>query len=92
MEFLVSDLDKVISVPVESIVRYNERDHVAVKKAEGGWDWREVTLGVSNDRVVEVKKGLKSGEQVAQANGPLDRTDEARHAEPANTARREPEW
>jgi HlyD family secretion protein len=65
VEFLVSDLDNVISVPVEAIVRYDEKDHLAVKKADGGWDWREVTLGVSNDRAVEVKEGLKSGEQVA---------------------------
>ena len=78
VDFLVSEHDNVISVPVEAIVRYEDKDRVAVKKAEGGWEWREVTLGVSNDRVVEVKEGLKSGEQVAVK--PTDLlTEQTRH-------------
>ncbi len=65
VEILVSEHDNVISVPVEAIVRYDDKDHVAVKKTDGGYEWREVTLGVTNERVVEVKAGLKAGEQVA---------------------------
>jgi HlyD family secretion protein len=65
VDFLVSEHDEVISVPVEAIVRYDDKDRVAVIKPEGGFEWREVTLGISNDRVVEVKQGLKAGEQVA---------------------------
>ena len=71
VEFLVSEHDNVISVPVEAIVRFDDKDHVAVKKPDGGFEWRQVTLGVSNDRVVEVKEGLKSGEQVAVKGGEL---------------------
>jgi HlyD family secretion protein len=70
VEILVSEHDNVISVPVAAIVRYNGKDHAAVKKANSGWEWREVILGVSNDRDVEVKEGLRSGEQVAVK--PLD--------------------
>ena len=70
VEILVSEHDNVLSVPVAAIVRYDDKDHVAVKKGGDGFDWREVTLGVANDRVVEVKAGLKAGEQVIVT--PLD--------------------
>ena len=70
VEILVSELDNVLSVPVGAVVRYEDKDHVAVKKADGGIEWREVTLGLSNDQVVEVKQGIKAGEQVAVK--PLD--------------------
>ena len=37
---------------------------MAVKKSDGGFEWREVTLGASNADTFEVKKGLIAGEQV----------------------------
>jgi len=70
VEIHVTERDNVLSVPVESVVRYENKDHVAVKKPDGTIDWREVTLGLSNEKVVEVKQGLRSGEQVATK--PLD--------------------
>jgi HlyD family secretion protein len=65
VEIHVAERDNVLSVPVEAIVQYDGQDHVAVKKADGAFEWREVTLGISNEREVEVNQGLKSGEQVA---------------------------
>ena len=53
-----------------------------MKKADGGWDWREVNLGVSNERDVEVKQGLKAGEQVAIK--PLDLLTEQQKREMQN--------
>ena len=79
VEIMVSELDNVISVPVAAIVQYNGKDHLAVKKADGGWNWREVNLGVSNERDVEVKQGLKAGEQVAIK--PLDLLTEQQRRE-----------
>ena len=38
VEIMVSELDNVISVPVAAVVQYNGKDHLAVKKADGGWD------------------------------------------------------
>ena len=64
VEILVLELDNVLAVPVASVVRYGDKDHVAVKLAEGAIDWREVTLGETNSEVVEVKGGLKAGEAV----------------------------
>ena len=65
VEILVTELDNVLSVPVQAVVHYDDKDHVAVKKPDGGFEWREVTLGVSNDKLVEIKKGIESGEHVA---------------------------
>jgi RNA polymerase sigma factor (sigma-70 family) len=71
VEILVAERDDVLSVPVSSVVYYDSKDHVAVKKPGGGFDWREVTLGPSDDKVVVVKEGLKSGEAVAVDSAPL---------------------
>jgi RND family efflux transporter MFP subunit len=65
VEILANDLENVLSVPVEAVVRYDQKDHVAVKKPGGGFEWREVTLGLSNEQQVEVKQGIQSGELVA---------------------------
>ena len=61
----------MLSVPVDAIVHYNEKDHVAVKKPDGAIDWRDVTLGQSNGQLVEVKQGIKSGELVVTKPGAL---------------------
>jgi HlyD family secretion protein len=71
VEIMVSELDNVLSVPIEAIVRYDDKDHVAVQKSDGGIEWRELVLGQSNDRYVEVKQGIKSGESVVIKPLPL---------------------
>ena len=65
VEILVAELDNVLSVPVQAVLHYDGKDQVAVKKPDGGFAWREVTLGASNDKVIEIKKGIQSGEHVA---------------------------
>ncbi|MDR3623327.1 MAG: efflux RND transporter periplasmic adaptor subunit [Paludisphaera borealis] len=71
VEILVAALDDVLSVPVQAVVQYDDKDHVAVKKPDGGVDWREVKLGRSNGHAVEVKEGLKAGEAVVIEPVPL---------------------
>jgi RND family efflux transporter MFP subunit len=71
VEILVADLDNVLSVPAQAVVSYEGKDHVAVKKPDGRIDWREVTLGLSDGKMVEIKEGLKSGETVASDPAPL---------------------
>ncbi|MFO0909667.1 MAG: HlyD family efflux transporter periplasmic adaptor subunit [Isosphaeraceae bacterium] len=65
VEILVNELENVLSVPVQAVLQYGGKDHVAIRKPEGGFDWNDVELGVSNDKLVEVKKGIKSGDLVA---------------------------
>ncbi len=65
VEILVTELENVLDVPVQAILEFKSKDHVAVKQPDGTYAWREVTLGLSNDKLVEVKKGLKAGDLVA---------------------------
>jgi HlyD family secretion protein len=66
VEVLVTELDNVLSVPVESLLVYDGKyyDIVAVKKPGGGFEWRDVILGTGNEKFVEIKEGIRSGEAV----------------------------
>ena len=76
VEILVTELDDVLSVPVQSILEFKGKDYVFVKDGDG-FRQQEITVGISNDQHVEAKKGLKSGDQVALSPGVL-LTDEQR--------------
>jgi RND family efflux transporter MFP subunit len=89
-EILAASRDNVLSVPVQSVVRFDDTSHVAVKTPDGGIDWREVTLGMSNDTMVEVKEGLKSGETIVQSPIPLLSEDQKRKMPRRPTRRPEP--
>jgi len=65
VEIFGDERDNVLTVPVKAVLHFDGKDHVAVKKPEGGFDWREVTLGLSDETIVEIKQGLKSGDVVA---------------------------
>jgi HlyD family secretion protein len=66
VEVLVTELDNVLSVPIESLLVYDGKyyDIVAVKKPGGGFEWRDVILGTGNEKFVEIKEGIRSGEAV----------------------------
>ena len=79
VEILVTELADVLSVPVQAVLEYQGKDHVAVK-TDDGHDWRVVRLGISNDKLVEVREGLKTGEVVALNPIALMSEDEKRQA------------
>ena len=58
-------------MPVKAVVRYDGKDHVAVKRPGGRVEWRDVVLGASDGSIVEVKEGLRGGEQVILEAEPL---------------------
>jgi HlyD family secretion protein len=58
------DHPDVLSVPLGAVIRYDNSDHLAVKRADGGIEWREVKLGLANETIVEVQAGITAGEQV----------------------------
>ncbi len=64
VEIDVADLENVLTVPVRSVISFQGKDHVAVRKPAGELEWREVTLGLSDGVHFEVKKGIQSGEVV----------------------------
>lgn len=65
VEILIPELDNVLSVPLKSVLAFGGKNHLAVKKPASGFDWREVEIGQSDERIAVIKKGLKSGDVVA---------------------------
>jgi RND family efflux transporter MFP subunit len=63
-EFLIAKRENVLSMPVESILSYDGKDHVSVRKPDGTLELREVSLGVSDGKRVEITQGIESGETV----------------------------
>ena len=59
VEILITELDDVLSVPVQAVLEFKGKDHVTVRTPDGDIEWREVTLGITNDTHVEVKEGLR---------------------------------
>ena len=64
-EILITQLDGVLAVPIKAVLNFDGKDHVAVKKPDRRFEWREVASGVSDGTLVELKKGVKSGDVVA---------------------------
>ncbi len=65
------NLENVLSVPRGAVVHYQERDHVALKAADGRVEWRTVVLGATDGTDVEAREGLKAGEKVILDPRPL---------------------
>ncbi len=65
VEILVLEHENALRVPAEAVLQYDGKAHVAVKKPDGGFEWRDVTLGAYNGAEVEVKHGINPGEHVA---------------------------
>lgn len=64
VEILVTQLDNVLSVPVQAILEFKNKDYVYVRQGDE-FARREIKLGVSNDKLVEVKEGINEGDEVA---------------------------
>jgi cobalt-zinc-cadmium efflux system membrane fusion protein len=53
-----------LAIPVQSVVRENDKDHVFVQVAPNQYRLREVTLGSEYQSMVAVANGLEEGEVV----------------------------
>ena len=67
----VAELHDVLTVPEDTVAFLQGKSHVAVKKASGGIEWREVVLGLRGGGSIEVKQGLKSGDAVVRESARL---------------------
>jgi RND family efflux transporter MFP subunit len=65
VEILVTQLDDVLSVPVQAVLEFKGKDYVYVARPDGEFVRREIKKGTSNDKLLEVKDGLQAGEEVA---------------------------
>ncbi|CAN5909502.1 hypothetical protein BH23PLA1_BH23PLA1_16730 [soil metagenome] len=65
VEVLIARLENVLSVPVQSVIEFNNKHHVWVyADRETGWERREVELGMTNSKYIEIKDGLNEAEVV----------------------------
>ncbi len=79
VEILVTELDNVLSVPVQAILQFKGKEYVFARDGDG-FRRVEVEMGISNDQHVEIKKGLKDGDAVAMTPTNLLTEDERREA------------
>ena len=75
----VDHLDKVLSVPVLAVLEFNGKDHLT-KKVDGRFVQNPVDLGLSNEKFVEIKSGVKEGDVVAMSPISLMTEEEKRNA------------
>lgn len=61
---LVDRKEDVLSVPVQAILEYQGKAHVAYRAADG-YERKEVKLGATNDKFVEITEGVTEGMVVA---------------------------
>jgi RND family efflux transporter MFP subunit len=66
VRIIVAERADVVQVPLEAI-SYDDEDvpSVLIVDAGGGTSLRTVSLGVANNQLVEIKKGVRAGERVA---------------------------
>ncbi|MBM3724009.1 MAG: HlyD family efflux transporter periplasmic adaptor subunit [Acidobacteria bacterium] len=64
-QILVDKSDNVLKVPKAAVREEAGKQVAYVKNAKGGFDKREIKLGMGNDLEVAVTAGLKDGEEVA---------------------------
>jgi multidrug efflux pump subunit AcrA (membrane-fusion protein) len=65
VEILINELENVLTVPIPAVLHFSGKALISVRKPDGTFERRPVTLGDASDRAVEVKQGLKAGELVA---------------------------
>jgi cobalt-zinc-cadmium efflux system membrane fusion protein len=55
----------VIAVPLKAVIRLADKSFVFVDRSQGEFERREVVLGSAFGEFIEVREGLKTGEQIA---------------------------
>jgi multidrug efflux pump subunit AcrA (membrane-fusion protein) len=79
VEILVDKLDDVLSVPVQAILPIKGKEHVSVKEGDR-FVRREVEVGKSDDKYVQVLKGVEAGDVLAMSPISLMTEEERREA------------
>jgi HlyD family secretion protein len=63
VEILLADKHDVCTIPVTAVVEQKDQYFAWVKRPAGP-EKRQVSLGTTDDKVIEIKSGLKAGEEV----------------------------
>jgi RND family efflux transporter MFP subunit len=65
VEIPIAKAENVVSVLLSAVFNDEGRSSVYVETATGGWERREVTVGINNLQYVEIRSGLNEGERVS---------------------------
>lgn len=77
---LINDVEDALTVPVSCVVEQGGKFNAWVVTAPNKFERRPLTVGATNDRVFEIKDGLKEGDVVLL--NPKAMVEEARKEEP----------
>lgn len=80
VEVLVADLPDVLTVPVSCVVEQGGKFYAWAVKGPEKFERRPLTVGMTNDKVFEIRDGLLEGEVVLL--NPKAKVEEARKEEP----------
>ena len=87
VEIPIDERDNVMTVPIKAVLPRDGKDQVAVRKSDGTFEWRDVTVGGFSGSLLEITRGLKPGEQVANdARALLSEAERQRLSTPAKPA------
>jgi hypothetical protein len=91
VEILVDRRENVLYVPVQAILEYNGKQHVT-KKVGDRFERLEVEVGVSNEKFVQVTKGLAEGDLVVLNPISLMTEEEKREAFRSTAKEAKKDW
>ncbi len=80
VEVLIADLNDVLTVPVSCVVEQGGKFNAWVVNGPNKFERHPLTVGLTNDKVFEIKDGLKEGDVVLL--NPKAMVEEARKEEP----------
>jgi hypothetical protein len=89
VKVLVEEVPETLVVPVQAVAERSGQHFTYVLAPGGVVDRREVSIGKSNDKFVEIKQGLTEGEKVA-LNARARMTSEIKGAETIGKGPSEP--
>ena len=87
-EILIAERDNVLTVPIKAVLSYDGKDHVAVKKPDGGFEWRDVTVGGPTTRSSRSSKGSNPASRSPSTLELMSEEERQRFGNPAHQARR----
>jgi Cu(I)/Ag(I) efflux system membrane fusion protein len=67
MGFAIGGTTKVITVPDSAVIDSGTRQLVLVQVKEGRFEPREVKVGARSENTIEIREGVREGEQVVVA-------------------------
>jgi RND family efflux transporter MFP subunit len=91
VEILVDRRENVLSVPVQAILQYNGKEHVT-KKVGDRFARGEVEVGASNEKFVQINKGLAEGDLVVLNPMALMTEEEKREAFRSTSKESKKDW